>query len=379
MILENAEILAILIVSFILVVLAFLLNSFMKYKGKKMPKVFNLIRNWLSKILKKSIVLFLSFLVICVIFLSIAAIWKVFGFKSKLSSDMQDWGAYATCLTAAFSAISIGGIYWTYRSQVKTSRLSSFDTLFSQMLNNHNALYDKVTKNNPYVFQDMVKCFVIYANISSRFYLCKNLEKCDNWNKCKLKGKCLAKNYKYRNDYSKCLHDKNNKDDNVIVNGDIVHFYTLYTDCIINDFSNFSNYFKYIYHEVMFVYNQEDFFFRKKKYISIIQSQMNNDELFCYLLNLIDYHYKKTLNEEKLERCVFAKIVKDLMGLFDMENVDDKKNSIESYRKCLVHFDFFKDLVTSEKHSILLRLFDPKVLENFISDETLECLCRDNT
>lgn len=187
--LECTDIIIAFAVSLILIAAAIFLNRIIKNKMS------------IKKHLKIIIASIFSFFVIFIVILSIIGFMKVFGYKSELSSNMQDWGAYAACLTAAFSALSIGGIYWTYRTQVKTSRMSSFDTLFSQILNNHNALYEKVIKDNPYIFQDMVKCFVKYFNIDHDKGLCKKLRD-NNYESCKLKEKRLNNKHKPTNTLS---------------------------------------------------------------------------------------------------------------------------------------------------------------------------------
>lgn len=113
----------------------------------------------------------------------------------------------------------------------------------------------------------------------------------------------------------------------------------------------------------MFVYDQEDFYFRKHKYISIIQSQMNNDELFCYLLNLIDYHYEKKEEKEKP-----TEMVKEIEDLTKKEN--------ENYCECLKNYDFFKDLVKSKEYINYIKALDPEILKRFISEKTLNYLNR---
>ncbi len=55
----------------------------------------------------------------------------------------------------------------------------------------------------------------------------------------------------------------------------------------------FSHTFKYVYHEVTTVHKESTISTAAKRhYIGIIQSLMNKDELFCYLINLLQ-HFEK--------------------------------------------------------------------------------------
>lgn len=87
---------------------------------------------------------------------------------------------------------------------------------------------------------------------------------------------------------------------------DIDKFYEKYTD---NDnFTYLQLYFKFIYYEITTV-NRSNCMKRKTKkfYVRLIQSQMSNEELFCYLINQIKYCSGRTDYKDFLKE----------MGFFD--------------------------------------------------------------
>ena len=164
---------------------------------------------------------------------------------TDLSKEMNDWGAYAACLSAPFTFASVLLAYRAFRKQSETARHTTFDTLFSQMLANHHNLYQKAVGNeNSNIFHEM----------------------CVSFRDCSHKDPMSPK--------------------------EIFEFWNAYREKIGADFANFDNYFKYIYYEVNWVCRQEIFNDEeKKRYVRMIQSQMNNEELFCYVVNLLAYYY----------------------------------------------------------------------------------------
>ena len=164
---------------------------------------------------------------------------------TDLSKEMNDWGAYAACLSAPFTFASVLLAYRAFRKQSETARHTTFDTLFSQMLANHHNLYQKAVGNeNSNIFHEM----------------------CVSFRDCSHKDPMSPK--------------------------EIFEFWNAYREKIGANFVNFDNYFKYIFYEVDWVCRQEIFNDEeKKRYVRMIQSQMNNEELFCYVVNLLAYYY----------------------------------------------------------------------------------------
>lgn len=70
----------------------------------------------------------------------------------------------------------------------------------------------------------------------------------------------------------------------------------------LESYENLKNYFKFIYHEVSMIqaYESAQVLDEKlaKKYVLLIQAHMNNYELLCYMINLIDY-YERTSHSNK--------------------------------------------------------------------------------
>lgn len=96
---------------------------------------------------------------------------------------------------------------------------------------------------------------------------------------------------------------------------DLCDLWREYSDGLPNDGVEFSHSFKYVYHEVVTVLKDttiDDA--AKRHYIGIIQSLMNKDELFCYLVNLLQH----------------------------FENYPDESND---YRRQLREHHFFDDLL----------------------------------
>lgn len=100
--------------------------------------------------------------------------------------------------------------------------------------------------------------------------------------------------------------------------------------------SNFKNYFKYIYKEVTYIRDNSDGLLNdadQRQYVGLIEGQMNNDELFCYLVNLLEY-YEKNADNQKLisyfeylkQNAFFKEICKtdgykdDVKKVFDLLN-----------------------------------------------------------
>lgn len=194
------------------------------------------------------------------------------------STDMGDWGDFATCMTGVFAFISVLLAFEAFKGQVLALKRNSFDTLFSQLFAHHIKLYEKI--------QD--------AHVSEKdnifLYYCREIK------------------------------------ESIIDENGLNALWRSYIDINKGDkvkYENLKNYFKYIYHEIDIIreYEKEGILTRAmaKKYVLLIQAQMNNYELLCYLLNQLEYYY-------------FGK-----KGKVDQEHQ-------EKYYKYLKRNDFFKDL-----------------------------------
>lgn len=205
--------------------------------------------------------------------------------NTHISRNMSDWGDFATCLTAIFALISIFYSYRAFRSQAISTEKSlakardtldlqsnatmraSFDATFTQIFAQHKVLYDKALQHK---IGNSITWVVIYGYI-------------DNINN--QKGVFALCRERYINSKKQ----------------DIEEFWSDFNTAIGQHVSaDFKNYFKYIYHEVSIVMQEESIDNEmKKRYIGIIQSQMNYDELLCYLINQVEYFNYWKNNQEK--------------------------------------------------------------------------------
>lgn len=212
------------------------------------------------------------------------------------STDMGDWGDFATCMTGVFAFISVLLAFEAFKGQVLALKRNSFDTLFSQLFAHHIKLYEKIQDTH---VNEKDNIFLYY-----------------------------------------CLEIK----ESIIDENGLNELWRSYIDINKGDkvkYENLKNYFKYIYHEIDIIreYEKEGILTRAmaKKYVLLIQAQMNNYELLCYLLNQLEYYYfgkKGKVNQERQKK----------------------------YYKYLKRNDFFKDLNDSRSFvrevKILLKAAD---------------------
>jgi len=204
-----------------------------------------------------------------------------------ISKNISDWGNFATCIGAFFALISIYLAYRAFISQVNAARRASFDATFTQIFAQHKILYDKAMQhNNKVLFVSDYNRKCIKGSVNKNiFYICKN---------------------EY-NEYINIIRTSSR-------NNDISEFWTRFNEQIGASVSvDFKNYLKYIHNEVEFVASQPDDILdndAKQRYIQLIQAQMNNDELFCYLINKVEFMYRNKSNLEEDTR-IHAEHLKD--------------------------------------------------------------------
>lgn len=251
----------------------------------------------------------ISSLILISAYLGVQLMLEIFNGKSldfnidNISRSMEDWGNFATCLTALFALISIYFAYRAFQSQVNASRRSSFDATFTQIFAQHHILYNKV---------NCVTCSHCHFT-GFRVYFLKKLDIRED-----LKLTDIWKDY----------NDKLEKQCG--------------QECPIN----FINFFKFIHREVTYV--QDNFqdswgLESKKKYVRLIEGQLNNDELFSYFVNQLEY----------CER-----------------HWDKKRDELEKYLEFLKANDFFKEICEETSFGYrkyvqkALNLLDQKYREN---------------
>lgn len=190
----------------------------------------------------------------------------------------------------SFSALIVA--VKAFKESQRMRRISTFNALFSQLIANHKDIFaNNALKKTTLVMDD--KCDTKIAVID---------RECD----------VFSNFYKYY----EVRHEDVKKTDGDV---NIVNVWDDYVKMIKED-AKFNNCFKYVYNEIRTVLDEktidDD---AKKHYMSIIQSYMNNDELFCYLINLLQ-HY----------------------GFYYRE---------DGYKSCLCKYGFFEDLLNSrDKH-----------------------------
>ena len=190
----------------------------------------------------------------------------------------------------SFSALIVA--VKAFKESQRMRRISTFNALFSQLIANHKDIFaNNALKKTTLVMDD--KCDTKIAVLD---------RECD-----------VFSNFY---NYYEVRHEDVKKTDGDV---NIVNVWDDYVKMIKED-AKFNNCFKYVYNEIRTVLDEktidDD---AKKHYISIIQSYMNNDELFCYLINLLQ-HY----------------------GFYYRE---------DGYKSCLCKYGFFEDLLNSrDKH-----------------------------
>lgn len=234
--------------------------------------------------------------------------------NKNISTEWETWGGFATCLSAIFTLITVFYAYTAFtnsnralKSQQKTAERASFDATFTQMFAQHNILY---TKNR--CLRHKHCHFAEFVEFFERMSVKQNISISKIWSK-----------------YNEVLD----------------------CGCGAGCSSNFKNYFKYIHRELTFIRgkieaqngvngsssccsnrqyeaNPMPAFLADsiKEYVRLIEGQMNNDELFCYFINQLDY-YENHPNEEKelqwyfqylIDMSFFKEICKDTYKYHNM-------------------------------------------------------------
>lgn len=211
-----------------------------------------------------------------------------------ISTQMEDWGGFATCVTAIFALVSVFLAFKAFSSQTLAAKRASFDATFTQIFAQHSILYKKV--------------------------------QCPSMVHCHFAG--FRRYFQFRIYYNA----------GPVTNQQIWEEYNrrLQIGCGEECSSNFKNYFKYIYKEVTYIRDNSDGLLNdadQRQYVGLIEGQMNNDELFCYLVNLLEY-YEKNADNQKLisyfeylkQNAFFKEICKtdgykdDVKKVFDLLN-----------------------------------------------------------
>lgn len=74
---------------------------------------------------------------------------------------MEDWGGFATCVTAIFALVSVFLAFKAFSSQTLAAKRASFDATFTQIFAQHSILYKKSNARQWYIviLQDLEDIF----------------------------------------------------------------------------------------------------------------------------------------------------------------------------------------------------------------------------
>lgn len=168
----------------------------------------------------------------------------------------EQWGNLAMCLAVPISLASFYILYFSYFHQLKISRNQQFDSTYFNMLRVQREIYEKINMKSD-VFVAMAQNIELTLNLDFTTRIANsNID-------------FFEKTYQYA---LKTV---------LISNGDIMH------------------YFRHLYHIITFVDDSDVDWVMKKKYVSLIQAQMSNEELLVMCFNVIHYCYNKNTENKK--------------------------------------------------------------------------------
>lgn len=248
----------------------------------------------------------LSFLFVMFLILMFVVQFVVFTCHGyNISHDMADWQSFATVISLIPASFSFMFLLYTFHIQNKQNQKENFCNQLHSYLGIQRDLYKK-TKNN--LFFDM------------HWFIGEMLKK---FSVQELNREIIA-----------CSYEKFYQ----VFSGD-KRFSAVYSQKDMNDLRN---YFKFLFHIVSFVNDIDENIVpnvEKYKYMLMIQAQMSNDELYCYMVNVLDYYYR----------------------------VDGARKGDAAYIFILYKYDFFKDIFRNKGNDNLLST-DSEVNEYFYDE-----------
>lgn len=167
----------------------------------------------------------------------------------------EQWGNLAMCLAVPISLASFYILYFSYFQQMKTSINQQFDSTYFNMLKVQREIYEKINERNDFVAM---------------------AKEIDNNLNIDLNKRISNPDIEFFKKAYECALGQIGRS-----NGDIMH------------------YFRHMYHIITFVNDSNVDLPMKKKYISLIQAQMSNEELLVMCFNVIHYCYNKTTENEE--------------------------------------------------------------------------------
>lgn len=228
-------------------------------------------------------VIYIILLFFTVFLLSIIMYLHGLSHECKIEDILGDLPTWLAAMVAIFSVYYAKKAFdkqsEAIKSQEMAARRASFDATFTQIFAQHSVLYEKVQCSKD-------RCH--FAEFSKYF-----------------KNNAPTSLTKIWNDYNEELEIK----------------------CGKNCSANFKNYFKYIYKEITYIRDNSYGILdetAQKQYVGLIEGQMNNDELFCYLVNQLEYYENHKEDDERRnlidyfnylkDNCFFKDICKESSG-----------------------------------------------------------------
>ena len=227
-----------------------------------------------------------------IVFLLLASHY-IYEHKNSISDFYSDLyilngACFWNMITAIATAIAAICAYCAYNQSITMRKHSSFDSLFTQLLSNMQCFISSVSLQETAMKKD--------ALFFTEGIVDKNIA-----------DSCFNEKYNTFLNFCNIYTNYTNKQDKKLDEKKIEQLWNTYTNSLVNQ-SNFLNCFKFFYHMANTVIDSPLDENYKKKYIGIIQSQLNLDILFCYFINLIAAsHGKETGYCTKLKQYKFFK------------------------------------------------------------------------
>ncbi len=218
---------------------------------------------------------------------------------------------FATAITALATWKAFRMAYKAYRQSHELKRITSFDSLFAQLMSNQLSLFG----NN-----------LSKTRVNNRF---------EAWLSDIKKDEDVFTNFFHFFDHNTGRFSSMHPISPCRLNEHIWQRFQRQ----IKDFENFNRCFKYLYHEIQTILLQKDLCKSKKmEYTKIIQCSMNDSQLFSYLINQIIF--------------------------FHMEH----SNRGQEYIDWLKESGFFDDMYKKEEYRTVINRLGPSLCRKYISD-----------
>lgn len=174
--------------------------------------------------------------------------------QSEISNDISDWGDFGGYIGGTLSLISVILIYYTYRSQSKMNYRNQFEAIFFEMLRSQREIYRDINGAELFV---------------------------------KLRGE-IETHFQTSFDY-------------IFTKVEAEQLFASYFGYHISSKKTCLHYFRHLYHIIKYIHSDSVISpSEKKKYIDMVQAEMNDDELFITLFNTIWWHFERRKKNDYL-------------------------------------------------------------------------------